>query len=166
MKTCELCFKKFPILVKVEGKSRNLQNRKYCLECSPFGNHNTKKLTENKQNIGQIEVCQYCKKELISQKKHYKNSCNSCRVSNKRRDYKKMGIEYKGGKCIICNYSKCARALHFHHIDPAEKDFGVANKGYTRSWEKMKIELDKCVLLCSNCHAEVHENLIDLNIYL
>lgn len=80
------------------------------------------------------------------------------------RKTKLKAIEYKGGKCLICGYNKSVRALQFHHINPKEKDFGIS--GTTKSFEKLKPELDKCVLLCANCHAEVHDNLINLNDYL
>jgi GH18 family chitinase len=48
-------------------------------------------------------------------------------------------------------------ALSFHH--EGEKEFGIGAKGYTRSWEKVKAELDECILVCSNCHAEIHAGL-------
>ena len=51
-------------------------------------------------------------------------------------------------------------ALEFHHLDPSQKDFGISSKGYTRSWDKVKEELDKCILVCSNCHREIHSGLI------
>ena len=44
-------------------------------------------------------------------------------------------------------------------MDPKEKDFGISNKGYTRSWDIIKEELDKCILVCANCHREIHENI-------
>lgn len=70
-------------------------------------------------------------------------------------------IEYKGGKCKICEYNKCNRALEFHHLDPKIKDFTIGGK--TLSFEKLKNEVDKCILVCSNCHSEIHEGLINLD---
>lgn len=64
-------------------------------------------------------------------------------------------IEYKGGECQICGYNKCPSALVFHHKSPKEKLFGLGH-GNVYSWERTKKELDKCVLLCRNCHAELH----------
>jgi formate-dependent nitrite reductase cytochrome c552 subunit len=49
--------------------------------------------------------------------------------------------------------------LEFHHLEPSEKDFGIGSKGHTRSFEKIKLELDKCNLLCANCHREEHSKL-------
>ena len=77
-------------------------------------------------------------------------------MDKRRKNIKKMSLEYKGGVCENCGYNKCETALVFHHRESDGKDFGVASKGYTRSWDKVRKELDKCVLLCSNCHAEVH----------
>lgn len=73
-----------------------------------------------------------------------------------------MAIDYKGGKCSLCGYSRCKRALSFHHVNPDEKSFGIAYRGFSRSWEKLRPELDKCVLLCANCHMEIEDNLITL----
>lgn len=50
-------------------------------------------------------------------------------------------------------------ALEFHHLASARKDFGISSKGYTRSWKKIQEELDKCILLCANCHREAHSTL-------
>ena len=81
-------------------------------------------------------------------------------VSDRRRKLRDMAIEYGGGECQICGYKKSKRALSFHHRNPEEKDFGLSARGLTRSWEKTKIELDKCVLVCANCHMEIHDGLI------
>mgnify|MGYP003402983197 CR=1 FL=1 len=66
-------------------------------------------------------------------------------------------IEYKGGKCERCNYNRCERALEFHHLDPSKKDFTISGKSW--SYERLKIEVDKCILVCSNCHNEIHYEL-------
>lgn len=77
-------------------------------------------------------------------------------ASEARRKTKLKCIEYKGGQCKNCGYSKCPTALVFHHPDPAQKDFGISEKGFARSFAKCKPEIEKCILLCANCHAEVH----------
>lgn len=78
------------------------------------------------------------------------------RVAEKRRELKLQALEYKGGSCANCGYNKCPAAMVFHHPDPSEKDFGISGGGNIKSFEKMKPELDKCILLCGNCHSEVH----------
>lgn len=66
-------------------------------------------------------------------------------------------VEYKGGECCRCGYKKETKALTFHHLDPKEKDFNISGKSW--SFERLKKEVDKCVLLCANCHIEIHEEL-------
>ncbi len=83
-------------------------------------------------------------------------------VIKRRKALRQKAVAYKEGKCAICGYHKCINALEFHHLDPNEKDFGISAKGYTRKWEKIVQELDKCILLCANCHREVHENITQL----
>jgi len=78
----------------------------------------------------------------------------------RRRQIKLKAIQYLGGKCSRCGYNNCAGALHFHHKDETTKEFGLSNKGLIRSWEKVKKELDKCELLCANCHAEEHWHMV------
>ena len=73
-----------------------------------------------------------------------------------------MARESKGNKCAICGYNKCQRALSFHHRDPNKKIFGISAKGLTRSWVKIQEEIDKCILLCANCHMELHDGLTQL----
>lgn len=84
--------------------------------------------------------------------------CKECRkeaVIDIRRRNKIKLVEYKGGKCERCGYNKCIEALEFHHLNPDEKDFGVSC-GSTRSLKKLKTEVDKCIMVCANCHREIH----------
>lgn len=83
-------------------------------------------------------------------------------VKERRRKLREMAREYKGSKCAICGYNKSQRALNFHHLDPKTKDFGLSARGLTRSWDKIKLEIDKCILLCANCHAEVHGGITEI----
>ena len=89
---------------------------------------------------------------------------NKAAVTARRRKLRKMAIYHAGGKCQICGYNKSIRALTFHHLDPTKKDFGLSDRGLTRSWDKTLKEIDKCALLCANCHAEVHDGLAALSI--
>ena len=80
-------------------------------------------------------------------------------VYARRKKVRQMAVSYKGGKCENCGYDRCIDALEFHHVDPTRKDFNISSKGYTRSWKKVKSELDKCRILCANCHRELHAKL-------
>jgi transposase-like protein len=85
--------------------------------------------------------------------------CNGERVSRRRRAVKAALVELAGGRCVLCGYARCARALSFHHVDPATKEFGVALRGVSRSLQRAAAEAAKCVLLCANCHMEVEAGL-------
>ncbi len=85
--------------------------------------------------------------------------CASESVQRRRDKLKILSINHMGGCCSICGYNKCVSALEFHHIDPKEKDFAISGKGLTRSFDKLKIELSKCICVCANCHREIHEEL-------
>jgi 5-methylcytosine-specific restriction endonuclease McrA len=88
--------------------------------------------------------------------------CRMQRVLDWRRRAKLRLIAEAGGCCQICGYDRYSGALHFHHVDPSRKEFGLARRGFTRSIEKMRAEAAKCVLLCSNCHAEVEAGVATL----
>jgi len=83
-------------------------------------------------------------------------------VSKRRKALREKSIKYKGSKCFFCNYDRYIGALEFHHINEETKNFGLSEKGMTRSWDKTRKELDKCILLCSNCHKELHSGLLQL----
>ena len=83
-------------------------------------------------------------------------------VSKRRKKLKEMAREYKGNKCMICDYNRCSNALDFNYKDPKKKDFGLSVRGLTRSWDKIKAEIDKCVLICANCHREIHAGIMQL----
>ena len=72
-------------------------------------------------------------------------------------------IEIMGGCCKLCGYSKCTAALEFHHIDPTQKDF-TFSKSKNLSWDKIDKELQKCILVCANCHREIHYGNINIEL--
>lgn len=152
MRICsnEKCKKSIPLRVEIDGKIRLLQHRKYCLECSPFGKHNTKPFGFVRLSP-EGRSCPICNKIY-----HIKGfACGSCRANLRRFDVKEKAVAYLGGKCKICGYNKCLSALSFHHKNPEEKSFSISGN-HTSSFKKLKVELDKCELLCQNCHAELH----------
>ena len=86
----------------------------------------------------------------------YCKVCTKEQTIERQRKLKKKAIDYLGGKCQKCGYDKCQAALEFHHRNPAAKEFSLAQMKSTSFGEKVKSELDKCVLLCANCHRETH----------
>jgi len=77
-------------------------------------------------------------------------------VAERRKKLRKLVIDYKGGKCQICGYKKFIGAFDLHHKNDSVKEFGLSAKGLTRSLDKTKKEADKCILVCANCHREIH----------
>ena len=86
---------------------------------------------------------------------HYKNK-NVKSVAQRRKKIRLMTIAHAGGKCMHYGYDKYPEFLEFHHKDPSQKKFGIGQNGLTRSWARVKAEVEKCNLLCANCHREEH----------
>ena len=84
-------------------------------------------------------------------------------VSKRRKKLKEMAVQLKGGKCQMCGYNRYMGALSFHHVDEKTKSFDLSTKGLTRSWKRIKGEVQKCILVCENCHREIHGGLIKLS---
>jgi transposase/DNA-directed RNA polymerase subunit RPC12/RpoP len=94
---------------------------------------------------------------------HYRCvQCRSERVADRRRRVKEILVAEAGARCRICGYDRFVGALQFHHVDPAAKEFGLSLGGVTRSLDRARAEAQKCVLLCSNCHAEVEAGMASL----
>lgn len=83
-------------------------------------------------------------------------------VKNSRARLKERAVYVMGDKCAICGYDKCQTALEFHHLNPEEKDFSFSTNT-NKAWSTVRNELKKCILVCANCHREIHSGLIDNN---
>jgi hypothetical protein len=83
--------------------------------------------------------------------------CRAEAVSRRRRKMKQILVQEAGGACSRCGYSASMRALHFHHLDPAEKRIELNAKGVALALDTLRAEARKCILLCSNCHAEIED---------
>ena len=164
MPNCDRCSSYFPNSQIIDNVSRNLSKRRFCLKCSPFGSRNRRDLTICDINEHKCSKCG----EIKSPENFYSKTdanckyaeCKTCisqRTRLRHRKIKQQAVEYKGGSCVKCGYNKSISALDFHHRDPSKKEFGI-NRGQGRSFETIKHELDKCDLLCANCHREIHES--------
>jgi hypothetical protein len=113
---------------------------------------------KNKEKSKALE-CTWHLCDLPSSGKFCSKKCkNKYYVQKRRWQCKIKAVEYKGEKCEYCGYDKCIDAFDFHHLEPNEKDFGIGS-GNTYAWDTIKAELDKCVMLCANCHREEHYKL-------
>lgn len=81
-------------------------------------------------------------------------------VKSYRQRQKENIIYVMGGKCACCGYNKCNSALELHHLNPDEKDF-TFSENTNRAWKTVVQELPKTILVCANCHREIHAGLID-----
>jgi len=102
-----------------------------------------------------MEICKLCGKNFKDYQQALRTRCGSCNTKIRRFRTKATAIKYLGGKCKKCGWHGNQAAFQFHHKNSQEKDFiigSVANK----SWDLIKKEINKCVLLCANCHAVEH----------
>lgn len=145
MRYCKSCAGVVPSRVLIEGKWRNLANRKYCFTCSPFGQHNTCKVALNEDGNPERELL-----PSTHEKEQWR-----IRVKRRRQEFKRRMVALLGGKCEICGYDRSVWALTFHHKDPKIKRFSLS-MAYHYKWKVVEEELAGCRLLCNNCHAELH----------
>jgi hypothetical protein len=116
-------------------------------------------------NLPHDARCEICNRSYAydRRKGHTRRRCNSCRSNcsgfGNREALKRRMVAYKGGKCEACGYDMCVRALTFHHVNGADKRFTFAGN-HNRSWSVLRDELDKCVMLCQNCHNELHAGML------
>lgn len=87
-----------------------------------------------------------------------KTRINHSGIENRKKRRQKFKIS-QGGCCKICGYNKCLNALHFHHLDEETKKSSLASMLLRGSIEKAQEEAKKCILICGNCHAEIHAGI-------
>lgn len=166
MPICKKCSCSFPNWLVIDGRRRNLRARRYCLDCSPWGAHNSKRLDKYEMIDGvEHKKCSVCQ-VWISVDDYYKTrgspmaACKRCqnqRTGDTARTIKSKAVAYKGGRCQDCQRSFADCVYDFHHIDPSQKDFSISGREVRHmTWTQIKRELDKCVLLCANCHRLRH----------
>lgn len=179
---CLKCGNYFPRHIWVEGKYKNLQHRKYCLICSPFGKRNTKRLHISKcdketlirniieQTGESYEIvsrrflnCVICDRPLSPKRKNGKK-CYNCIFQKRCNTIRDKVYGIVGETCWCCGYSKGKigrSVLDFHHMDRTSKSFSISRLAMTNfKWSRVWIEMKKCALLCCRCHREVEYNII------
>lgn len=93
----------------------------------------------------------------------YCKPCHGIWTRDRYRKFKLQCLEYFGrSSCQICGYDKYIGSLDFHHIDDMSKDFAISDRRKMAFDDTIRDELDKCALLCSNCHGEVHGGLVNV----
>lgn len=89
--------------------------------------------------------------------------CMSEQILIRQQHCKKLAVAYKGSKCLNCGFSEYLGALEFHHLDLKKKDSRISRMSNRKLTDELKQELDKCVLLCANCHRMAHAGLIQFD---
>ena len=134
--------------------------------CSTVCSKEAEKL-RNKQHTLEHRLagkqCEKCSKTFIPKQygmtRRYCFECVPDGLSNGvdiRRLIKQWALDYKGYKCSRCGYNKCLEALEFHHQDMTQKEFSISDRDIKLDWKNIRQELDKCELVCANCHREIH----------
>jgi DNA-binding CsgD family transcriptional regulator len=138
-----------------KGEKRVRVDDQLVNEINKYYESHTIEEVSTKFNISRSTVVKYVENKRIKLSEEELKIKNYVKVKNYRQKIKQIAVEYKGGKCVICGYDRCVRALEFHHEDPNEKEFHISSYKVL-SWDKLQNELDKCILVCSNCHKEIH----------
>lgn len=133
---------------------RNLDSRKYCLDCSPFGLHNTRDVIRLEQPMECVE----CHKALPNRRRRF---CQTCIKKKARYKLKKKIYDYLGEiKCWVCGYDKGETGMYvlaFHHVNSEEKEFEIAQMlSGVQNFNLLLKEIRKCISICPNCHSEFH----------
>lgn len=163
---CKACGSKIPNWARVGERTVNLSNRRYCLVCSPYGER------AKNSKTGCLKTCSRChnpqptsqfyprrKRVGIGNLSPWCRKCYRDDAATRQRAFKERCIQYKGGACLKCGYNRYSGAMDFHHRDPTKKDFGLSRRRSCTWTEEIQRELDKCDLLCANCHRETHAEL-------
>lgn len=169
---CKKCGQEFrQSFTDENGKYHVFNHRKYCFDCNPFGQRIGLRIAfAEKYHYSyatkRILICKICHKEY-----HHKSrregrngstatTCASCLGKVKKFNQKKKIVNYLGGGCYICGIIGSQCIFDNHHIDPSKKEYRLSRS--LKKWETLKKELDKTVLLCANCHAELHFGVFEL----
>jgi hypothetical protein len=163
MPQCKQCEKTFQRRVHLDGKPILLSDsRSSCLDCTPYkkmGRPRNRRRVRNKQ----LErYCKHCDKWLRNDAFRYETGqqCIECRnqrarprTASHKLQLKQQAVTYMGSHCGDCGNQFPLCAYDFHHLDPTQKDFQISRK---TNFATAKQELDKCIMLCKNCHSIRH----------
>ena len=111
-----------------------------------------------------MELCKLCNIKFKDYQKRNRTRCGSCNTKIRRFRTKAAAIKYLGGKCKKCGWHGNQAAIQFHHKDSKIKEFGIGSVA-NKSWDSIKKEIGKCILLCANCHAIEHSTKNNKNFF-
>ena len=127
------------------------------------------KQTGRPPSLGSTAEVRYCKRhgQVVfhlygAGKPGQRWRCKRCvgeAVTRRHQKIKRILVAEAGGGCAVCGYNRCVVNLHFHHVDPSTKSFGVT-VARGKSLDAYRAEARKCVLVCANCHGEIEAGLM------
>lgn len=153
------------LLAKVFGKATGKNGPRNFVLKRQFDNE-IKGLPEDKT----VKKCNTCNEELLLSEfysngftpngtRKYKPSCKKCAALTSRERLNAIIKEHFGFiGCSICGYNNCLEAIEFHHVNPKEKEFRLSEMA-SRKKEIIQLEMSKGILVCANCHREIHYGL-------
>jgi len=151
MPTCTVCGNKFKTYSKINGVLKNLGNRRRCLICQPWGAPRYPPRTnDEKVQASRLKSKRYYEKR--------KKELGVNPVTERNRRRKMSIVNFLGGSCIICGYKRTPKNITFHHC--YDKDLHLDSRALSLSMENIRKELSKCIMVCHNCHGEIHAGLI------
>lgn len=159
---CVVCGKEFEAIKSTKkycsNKCQNAMRRQKYAE--------RERISKDISYKGTEKICPICGAKFYPKTAmaHQRTCCYTCMpdgIQLTRGMFLAKIKEARGGKCIRCGYDKCLKALEFHHIDPNKKDFTISNDHFKLL--DAIAESKKCILICSNCHKELHDNLWNLD---
>ena len=145
--------------------------RRYGLRTEAARRRASPEETRSAKQTGLLEVTRVCSRHgetqfLLEGRGDYRcKRCRSERVARRRRQLKETLVAEAGGRCCICGYDRSTAALHFHHPERDARRMPVNARGIAYSLDTLRAEASKCVLLCSNCHAEVENGLATVSLH-
>ena len=147
MKNCRICDKPFSARITIDGCRYTLRNRQNCTDCVPFKQPRTKKPRPDRK--------EYLKGKA---KEWYDKNPDSFQI--RRTSRRNAVLAILGNSCGICGYDKCRKNLAFHHVHENTKSMGLTMYEFQLSSDRVLPELLKCILVCHNCHGEIHDGMI------
>lgn len=145
VKVCAACGTTFAAKEVIDGRARSLYRRSFCLDCSPFGAHNTAKVPPATGGLAEM--------------RRKRRNAKTYRSQKRRRAARKAAlIEARGGCCSDCGARVHVAVFEFHHRDAAGKLFALSE--FNGALSRLLEEAEKCDLLCANCHRLRHARLL------
>lgn len=146
--------------------SQECRNAMRRMQYAEWREENPTKPVSEREYKGNEKKCVICEQNFIPKNAaaNMRQCCYECMPEGTqltRGQFLAKIKEKRGGKCIRCGYDKCMSALEFHHLDPNQKDFTISNDKF--KLQEVVKESKKCILICSNCHKEVHAGIWDIS---